>query len=252
MGFTGWSSFWPRSRPIWLRQWSAMVDLVWTHIKFTNIRPLEGNEGVFICILCRFSRILTTRSAKRPTYGHFLRLVDSCINLEKFGPIQRSVDSCIPSKIRTNSAVRGFLYSFSKVGPIQWSVDLSLKIHTDSAVRGFLRLFSKFLPIQWSVDSCIPHKNSDRFSGPWIPTTPLKNSDQFSGPWFSASYFKNPNLFRCSYIPASPFTNLDRFGGPGIPTPHLKILTDLALHGSLDPLQKFEPIQRSVDPYTPL
>ena len=118
----------------------AMVDLVWTHIKFTNIRPLEGNEGVFICILCRFSRILTTRSAKRPTYGHFLRLVDSCINLEKFGPIQRSVDSCIPSKIRTDSAVRGFLYSFSKVGPIQWSVDLSLKIHTDSAVRGFLRL----------------------------------------------------------------------------------------------------------------
>ena len=47
----------------------AMVDLVWSHIKFTNIWPLEGSVGVFICILCRSSRILTTCAAKWPIYG---------------------------------------------------------------------------------------------------------------------------------------------------------------------------------------
>ena len=46
-----------------------MVDLVWPHIKFINIRPLEGGVRVFICILWRISRFLTTRLAKRPTYG---------------------------------------------------------------------------------------------------------------------------------------------------------------------------------------
>ena len=50
----------------------AMVDWVWPNIKYTNIWPLEGSVGVFISILCLFSLILTTCSAKRPTYGLFL------------------------------------------------------------------------------------------------------------------------------------------------------------------------------------
>ena len=41
----------------------AIIDLVWPHIKFINIWPLEGGIGVFICILWRFSRFLTTHLA---------------------------------------------------------------------------------------------------------------------------------------------------------------------------------------------
>ena len=143
-----------------------MVDLVWPHIKFINIRPLEGGIRVFICILWRISRFLTTRSAKRPTYHNmvhsrtkiffasystglelsfesgsriFLQFlkntaqeqpsaVGPCIPILKFGPIQRSVDLCIP------------LWKFWS---IQRSVDLYIPL-------------LKFWPINRSVDPYTP------------------------------------------------------------------------------------------------
>ena len=51
-----------------------IVGLMGTHIGFAHIRPLEGSIGVFIWILWRFSRFLTTRSLCRPTCRGFVQL----------------------------------------------------------------------------------------------------------------------------------------------------------------------------------
>ena len=74
-------------------------------------------------------------------------------------PIRRFVDPCIPFKILTDSAVREFLH-------------LALKNRTDSAVRQYLRP-----PSNIPTDSTVRgsrFENSDQFSGPWIPASPLK------------------------------------------------------------------------------
>ena len=51
-----------------------IVDIMETHIGFGHIRPLEGSTGVFVCILWRISRFLTTRSLCSLTCPHFVQL----------------------------------------------------------------------------------------------------------------------------------------------------------------------------------
>ena len=122
-----------------------IVDIMETHIGFGHIRPLEGSTGVFVCILWRISRFLTTRSLCSLTCPHFVQLstelffasystgfklhfesvyrifptkikkpaqeqpsrsLDSCISILKYGPIWRSRDLWISIlKKWTNSAV---------------------------------------------------------------------------------------------------------------------------------------------------
>ena len=51
-----------------------IVDIMETHIGFGHIRPLEGSTGVFLCILWRISRFLTSRSLCSLTCPHFVQL----------------------------------------------------------------------------------------------------------------------------------------------------------------------------------
>ena len=113
--------------------------------------------------------------------------------------------------------------------------------------------FLKFGPNRRSVDPFTPFRNSDRISGPWIPTFPFKNLDRFGRPWIPFLKF-GPN--RRSVDPFTPFRNSDQIGGPWIPTFPFKNLDRFgrpwiksAVLGSLLSPLKNGPIRPSVDPF---
>ena len=77
------------------------------------------------------------------------------INLAKFRPIQRSVDTCI---------------LLLKIGPIWWFLDPYIPLFKNfdrfGGSLGACTPFEKLGPIQWYMKLCITISNSDRFSGP--------------------------------------------------------------------------------------
>ena len=244
-----------------------MVDLVWPHIKFINIRPLEGGIRVFICILWRISRFLTTRSAERATYGNFLLtrtkiIFVSCSTGFKlssepgawiFPHFFKKSSSGATIPLWTDSVVRGSLLPLLKFWPNRRSVDLLIplfEIRTDSAVRRSLDpidpllkfrpnrrsvgpcfLLSKFWPIRRSVD---PLKNSDQIGGLWVPAFSFKNLDQFGRPCFPFLKFR-PN--RQSVDPPLKITTKSAVRGSLHPP--LKITTRSAIRGSLPSFSRF-------------
>ena len=152
-----------------------IVDLMETHIGFAHIRPLEGSIGVFIWILWRFSRFLTTRSLCSLTCPESVQLSTKrffhrCVQMLiiRWSLVRRFVHP--PLKIQTDSVVRGSRRSskrrsFKKSDTaVRRSLD-PLKIQTVLAVRrlklsllriepirGSLHPLSKFGPIRLSAD----------------------------------------------------------------------------------------------------
>ena len=116
-----------------------MVDLVWPHIKFINIWPLEGGIGVFICILWRFSRFLTTHLAKRPTCNKFLHSVPKILFASYSTGLKLSIEpgAWIFPLLKKNSS------------------GATIPLWTDSVVRGSPLPLLKFWPNRRSVDLLI-------------------------------------------------------------------------------------------------
>ena len=87
-----------------------------------------------------------------------------------------------------------------------------------------------------------PFKDSDWFSGPWIPALPFKNSDRFSGSWISAFRFQiriNSAVRRSLYPLTAVETHLVEMAMVDLVWPHIKFTNIWPQEGSVGVLFVF-------------